>query len=103
MDVTGNFYGPAAQEVGGLFRITGNNGQGQGAIVGHQLSGSPALDACWRAAALGDVHLRRRPRADPCAGQPSMPAGSPRPSCSRLPTSWPRKATWPARPSCSRR
>jgi hypothetical protein len=36
MDVVGNFYGPAAQEVGGLFRITGNNGQGQGAIVGHQ-------------------------------------------------------------------
>ncbi len=36
MGLTGNFYGPAAQEVGGLFRITGNNGQGQGAIVGHQ-------------------------------------------------------------------
>ena len=36
MDVNGSFYGPAAQEVGGLFRITGNGGQGQGAIVGHQ-------------------------------------------------------------------
>jgi hypothetical protein len=36
MDVVGNFYGPAAQEIGGLFRITGNSGQGQGAIVGHQ-------------------------------------------------------------------
>ena len=36
MDVVGNFYGPAAQEVGGLFRITGNGGQGQGAVVGHQ-------------------------------------------------------------------
>lgn len=36
MDVTGNFFGPAAQEVGGLFRVTGNGGQGQGAIVGHQ-------------------------------------------------------------------
>lgn len=35
MDVVGNFYGPAAQEVGGLFRITGNLGQGQGAIVGN--------------------------------------------------------------------
>jgi hypothetical protein len=35
MDVVGNFYGPAAQEIGGLFRITGNNGQGQGAIVGN--------------------------------------------------------------------
>ena len=37
MDVTGNFFGPAAEEVGGLFRITGNGfGQGQGALVGHQ-------------------------------------------------------------------
>ena len=36
MDVNGFFYGPAAQEVGGLFRITGNGGQGQGALVGHQ-------------------------------------------------------------------
>ena len=36
MDVVGNFYGPAVQEVGGLFRITGNGGQGQGAVVGHQ-------------------------------------------------------------------
>jgi len=36
MDLTGNFYGPAAQEIGGLFRITGNGGNGQGAIVGVQ-------------------------------------------------------------------
>ena len=36
MDVNGNFFGPAAAEVGGLFRITGNNGNGQGAIVGKQ-------------------------------------------------------------------
>lgn len=36
MDVMGNFFGPAAQEVGGLFHITGNGGNGQGAIVGHQ-------------------------------------------------------------------
>ena len=36
MDVNGYFYGPSAQEVGGLFRITGNAGQGQGALVGHQ-------------------------------------------------------------------
>lgn len=35
LDVTGNFYGPAAQEIGGLFRITGNLGQGEGAIVGN--------------------------------------------------------------------
>jgi hypothetical protein len=35
MDVQGSFYGPAAEEVGGLFRITGNGGQGQGAIVGN--------------------------------------------------------------------
>jgi hypothetical protein len=31
----GNFYGPAAQEVGGLFRLTGGGGQGQGAFVGN--------------------------------------------------------------------
>ena len=33
----GNFYGPAADEVGGLFRLTGAPGQGmgQGAFVGH--------------------------------------------------------------------
>jgi hypothetical protein len=36
MDLTGNFYGPAADEIGGLFRITGNGGNGQGAIVGVQ-------------------------------------------------------------------
>jgi hypothetical protein len=30
----GNFYGPAAQEVGGLFRLTGQSGNGQGAFVG---------------------------------------------------------------------
>ena len=36
MDLSGNFYGPAAQEIGGLFRITGNGGNGQGAIVGVQ-------------------------------------------------------------------
>lgn len=36
MDVNGNFYGPAAQEVGGIFHITGNNGNGIGAMVGVQ-------------------------------------------------------------------
>jgi hypothetical protein len=35
MDVAGNFYGPAAQEVGGLFHIKGNGGNGTGVIVGH--------------------------------------------------------------------
>jgi hypothetical protein len=35
MDVAGNFYGPAAQEVGGLFHIRGNGGNGTGVIVGH--------------------------------------------------------------------
>jgi hypothetical protein len=35
LDVTGNFYGPAAEEIGGLFRIRGGNGNGQGAIVGN--------------------------------------------------------------------
>ena len=34
MDVAGNFYGPAAQEVGGLFRITGGGGNGTGVVVG---------------------------------------------------------------------
>jgi hypothetical protein len=34
MDVNGNFFGPAAAEVGGLFRITGVGGNGQGAMVG---------------------------------------------------------------------
>jgi len=36
MGLTGSFYGPAAQEVGGVFQITGNGGLGQGALVGHQ-------------------------------------------------------------------
>lgn len=36
MDLSGNFYGPSANEVGGLVRITGNGGQGQGALVGNQ-------------------------------------------------------------------
>jgi hypothetical protein len=35
MDVNGFFYGPAAQEVGGTFRLTGNGGNGTGAIVGN--------------------------------------------------------------------
>ena len=35
LDVNGNFYGPAAQEIGGIFRLTGNNGNGTGAIVGN--------------------------------------------------------------------
>jgi hypothetical protein len=35
MDVWGNFYGPAVDEVGGLFRIRGNGGTGEGAIVGN--------------------------------------------------------------------
>jgi hypothetical protein len=35
MDVNGNFYGPAAQELGGLFHIRGNGGSGTGAIVGN--------------------------------------------------------------------
>jgi hypothetical protein len=35
MDVTGSFYGPAAQEIGGAFRIRGNNGTGIGVIVGN--------------------------------------------------------------------
>ena len=34
MDVNGYFFGPAAQEVGGVFRITGGGGNGQGAMVG---------------------------------------------------------------------
>lgn len=36
LDVNGHFYGPAAQEVGGIFRLTGNNGNGTGALVGKQ-------------------------------------------------------------------
>ena len=35
MDVAGSFYGPAAQEIGGTFRIRGNNGNGIGVIVGN--------------------------------------------------------------------
>jgi hypothetical protein len=35
MDVAGNFYGPAAQEIGGTFHITGNSGNGTGVIVGN--------------------------------------------------------------------
>jgi hypothetical protein len=35
LDVNGNFYGPAAEEIGGLFRIRGGAGNGQGAIVGN--------------------------------------------------------------------
>jgi hypothetical protein len=31
----GNFYGPSAQEVGGLFHLNGGGGNGQGAFVGH--------------------------------------------------------------------
>jgi hypothetical protein len=36
MDINGNFFGPSANEVGGVFRLTGHGGQGQGSIVGHQ-------------------------------------------------------------------
>jgi transferrin binding protein len=35
MDVAGNFYGPAAQEIGGLFHLRGNGGSGTGVIVGN--------------------------------------------------------------------
>ena len=35
LDVNGHFYGPAAQEIGGIFRLTGNGGNGTGAIVGN--------------------------------------------------------------------
>jgi hypothetical protein len=35
MDVNGNFYGPAADEIGGAFHIKGNGGNGTGAIVGN--------------------------------------------------------------------
>lgn len=34
LDVNGNFYGPAYEEIGGIFRLTGNGGNGTGAIVG---------------------------------------------------------------------
>ena len=36
MSLNGYFFGPAAAEVGGLFRITGGGGNGQGAVVGKQ-------------------------------------------------------------------
>jgi hypothetical protein len=35
MSLYGGFYGPAAQEVGGLFKLSGNGGNGQGAFVGN--------------------------------------------------------------------
>jgi hypothetical protein len=35
MSLNGGFYGPAAEEVGGLFRLTGGGGNGQGAFVGN--------------------------------------------------------------------
>lgn len=34
LDVAGFFYGPAANEVGGTFRLRGNSGNGTGALVG---------------------------------------------------------------------
>jgi len=36
MDVNGYFFGPGATEVGGVFRLYGNGGNGQGALVGKQ-------------------------------------------------------------------
>ncbi len=35
LDLAGNFYGPAADEVGGTFRLRGNSGNGTGAFVGN--------------------------------------------------------------------
>lgn len=35
MDVNGNFFGPTAQEIGGVFLLRGNRGTGTGAIVGN--------------------------------------------------------------------
>jgi hypothetical protein len=35
MDVNGGFYGPAAAEIGGVFTLKGNGGNGTGAIVGN--------------------------------------------------------------------
>jgi hypothetical protein len=35
MDVNGGFYGPGAAEVGGVFTLKGNGGNGTGAIVGN--------------------------------------------------------------------
>ena len=34
MDVNGYFFGPSAVEVGGVFRLSGNGGNGQGALFG---------------------------------------------------------------------
>jgi hypothetical protein len=36
MDVNGYFFGPNAIEVGGVFRLNGNGGNGQGALFGRQ-------------------------------------------------------------------
>ena len=36
MDVNGFFFGPSAVEVGGVFRLSGNGGNGQGALFGRQ-------------------------------------------------------------------
>lgn len=36
MDVNGYFFGPSAVEVGGVFRLSGNGGNGQGALFGRQ-------------------------------------------------------------------
>lgn len=35
MDVNGSFFGPAHEEVGGVFRLRGNGGNGTGALVGN--------------------------------------------------------------------
>jgi hypothetical protein len=36
MNMSGYFFGPTAQEVGAVFRLSGNGGNGTGAIVGEQ-------------------------------------------------------------------
>jgi hypothetical protein len=36
LDLNGYFFGPTAQEVGGVFRLAGNGGGGEGAMVGKQ-------------------------------------------------------------------
>lgn len=36
MDMSGYFFGPAAEEVGAVFRLSGNGGNGTGAVVGKQ-------------------------------------------------------------------
>jgi hypothetical protein len=41
MDVAGSFYGPSAQEVGGLFHMRGNGGTGEGALVGKYVPPPP--------------------------------------------------------------